>query len=271
MHPEVAELLMRYFVQRRDVKAYQCMKNMERYHEHSPGAYHPIRREFTVQDMQDHLDKKITYGHYLMDSANMCRVFAFDIDLDKTGYFPADPDIDGNSEGIPFRPVDHWRSRKTGWARTWIQYQLRSLAEMLASTIRIELKLPALIAYSGSKGMHVYALSGPITGEDARAGIDIILDSLDCFAPSRGRNFFKHVNRHPVHGYPNFTIEVFPKQERVDNKEQKLGNLMRLPLGRNRKTTDPTFFVDCRYPLSSLVPLDPYIALKTLDPWGGGR
>lgn len=265
MQPEVAELLMRYFVQRRDVKAQQ----------HNDGAYHPVRAHkdgpfvpFTLQDIRNHLDQKITYGHYLMDSANMCRVFAFDIDLDKTGFYPAQPQVDGNSDGIAFNPMQHWRSRKPDYPRTWIKYQFRMLSQKIAVAIQEELQLPALVAYSGSKGMHVYALSGPITGEEARAGIDIVLDSLDCFAPIKGRNFFKHVDSDPVHGYPNFTIEVFPKQERVDNKKEKLGNLMRLPLGRNRKTTDPTFFVDCSRPMSDLVPLDPHTALTTLSPWG---
>lgn len=270
MHSPVAEMLMRYFVQRRDVKAYQCMKNNEEYHEHKPGAYHPIRRPFTVKDIQDHLNGTTTYGHYLMDSANMCRVFAFDIDLDKTGFYPLHPEIHDNFEVEAFNPMAHWMSRYPGLARTWTKYQFRMLSETLALAIRKELQLPSLIAYSGSKGMHVYALAGPITGEDARAGIDIVLDSLDCFTPVRGRNFFKHVDSNPVTGYPNFTIEVFPKQERVDNKKERLGNLMRLPLGRNLKTEDPTFFVDCTRRMSELAPLDPYVALKTLNPWSKG-
>lgn len=280
MDEKVAELLMRYFVQRRDVKAYQCMQehvldpNKDPKYQvkpHPPGAYHPIRRPFTVEDMQHHLDKRITYGHYLVDSANMCRVFAFDIDLNKKGVWPPKPHIQGNHEGIEFNPMAHWMSRKPDFTRIWLKYQFRMVSELLARAITRELGLPALIAYSGSKGMHVYALAGPITGEQARAGIDIVLDSLGCFEPVRGRNFFKHVNDDPVDGYPNFTIEVFPKQERVDNKHKGLGNLMRLPLGRNQKTTDPTFFVDCSRPMTELVPLDPAVALKTLNPWGGGR
>lgn len=278
MNDEVAELLMRYFVQRRDVKAYQCMQVHEidtskpakfQQKPHPPGGYHPIRSEFTVEDMKRHLGRKITYGHYLMDSANMCRVFAFDIDLDKEGTWPLKPGEEGNNDFVAFNPMAHWMSRKPDFARTWIKYQFRMMSQMLAKAIQDELGLPALIAYSGSKGMHVYALAGPITGEQARAGIDIVLDSLGCFEPVRGRNFFKHVNRDPIHGYPNFTVEVFPKQERVDNKTKGLGNLMRLPLGRNQKTTDPTFFVDCRHPMAELKPLDPLVALKTLDPWGG--
>lgn len=262
---------MRYFVQRRDVKAVQ----------HKNGAYQPVREyneatglrdgpfiPFSLQDMQNHLDKKITYGHYLMDSANMCRVFAFDIDLNKSGYFPTNPGVDGNDEGTKFNPVAHWMSRRPDYARSWIKYQFRMLAEQIAASIRKELELPSLIAYSGSKGMHVYALTGsPISGEDARAGLDVVLDALGIFVPVRGRNFFRHVNENPVHGYPNFTVEVFPKQERVDNKKEGLGNLMRLPLGCNQKSKDPTFFVDCSRPMGELVPLDPYVALTTLDPW----
>lgn len=280
MDDQVAELLMRYFVQRRDVKAYQCMQehvldpNKDSKYQikpHPPGAYHPIRRPFTVEDVQHHLDRKITYGHYLVDSANMCRVFAFDIDLNKEGFWPRKPQEEGNHEGVAFNPMAHWMSRRPDFPRAWIKYQFRMISEKIARAVTRELGLPTLIAYSGSKGMHVYALAGPITGEQARAGIDIVLDSLGCFEPVRGRNFFKHVSDDPVDGYPNFTIEVFPKQERVDNKQKGLGNLMRLPLGRNQKTTDPTFFVDCSHPMTELKPLDPAVALKTLDPWGGEK
>jgi hypothetical protein len=281
VNDEVAELLMRYFVQRRDVKAFQCMQVHEidpdrdpkyQMKPHKPGGYHPIRhREFTVQDIRDHLDKKVTYGHYLMDSANVCRVFAFDIDLNKEGFWPTSPHVEGNHDAVAFSPLQYWTSRQPQFPRSWLKYQFRMLSEMLGQAIKRELGLPTLIAYSGSKGMHVYALAGPITGEQAREGIDIVLDSLGCFEPTNGRNFFRHVNQDPVLGYPNFTIEVFPKQERVDNKNKGLGNLMRLPLGRNQKTTDPTFFVDCRHPMAELKPLDPAVALKTLDPWGGGK
>lgn len=264
---------MRYFIQRRDAKAVQQPN----------GDYYPVRRRtsdpnqkgplipLTLQDVQDHLDKKITYGHYLLDSANMCRVLAFDIDLNKTGFYPAKPTVDGNSEGVEFKPMEYWMSRHPGFPRDWIKYQFRWISEMIAQEIRRQLDLPALITYSGSKGVHVYALTGPITGEQARDGIDIILDGLGFFVPIRGRNFFRHENTDPVHGFPNFTIEVFPKQKSVTDKQERLGNLMRLPLGRNRKTKDPTFFVDCRAPYHQLVPLDPYVALTTLDPWGGGK
>jgi len=254
------------------------MEDRTEYHPHKPGAYHPVKRyghhlPLTLKDIQDHLAKKQTYGHYLMDSANNCRVFAFDIDLNKKGWYPVRPEVEGNEEAIEFNAMEYWRSRKPGFPRDWIKYQFRMLSEMLAASIRRELQLPALISYSGSKGMHVYALTGQaITGEQARAGIDIVLDSLGCFVPKgHGRNFFQHVNQMPVTGYPNFTIEIFPKQERVDDKQERLGNLMRLPLGRNKKTTDPTFFVDCRKPMYQLLPLDPYVALTTLDPWGGDR
>jgi len=42
---------------------------------------------------------------------------------------------------------------------------------------------------------------------------------------------------------------------------------MRIPLGKNLKSTDPTFFIDMTSPLADMVPVDPAWALTTDNPW----
>ena len=133
-------------------------------------------------------------------------------------------------------------------------------------SIHEELELPCAAAYSGGKGVHVYAFTGPISASDAREGARIVLDSVGGWSPSRGDNFFRSTDNDPVTGFPNLSIEVFPKQNTLDGKD--LGNLMRLPLGRNLKSSDPTFFIDVRSPMGQMIPVDPVWALETSNPWG---
>jgi hypothetical protein len=94
-----------------------------------------------------------------------------------------------------------------------------------------------------------------------RAAANIVIDALPLVA-NRGHNFYKwdevddnQVRHHTEHEI--FTIEVFPKQTQINS--DGFGNLMRLPLGRNLKSEDPTFFVDMdsNAPLSELRPADP--------------
>jgi hypothetical protein len=138
---------------------------------------------------------------------------------------------------------------------------------------RRDLDLPVACTYTGAKGLHVYAFTGAIPASDAREGIAIILDALaDSTLGSvhlfRGSNFYRFDNQDPVEGQPNVTIEVFPKQNSLEGKD--LGNLMRLPLGRNLKNPkDPTFFVDMTSALADIKPLDPVYALTeaATQPW----
>jgi hypothetical protein len=58
---------------------------------------------------------------------------------------------------------------------------------------------------------------------------------------------------------------VYPKQASLAGKD--LGNLLRLPLGRNNKSKDPTFFMDMTAPLAEMRPVDPEWALTTTSPW----
>lgn len=263
---EIANLFAKRYIARTDVKAVQ----------HSNGAWTPDRTPWTRPDLNQHLAGTRTFGHYLLNPASQCKVFAFDIDLRKNsdkpghefqGYYPPEwntnmPDEEWG-EPMTCDPRVDWQNRAHP-ARPWLKYQMKMLASMLLRSILTELEIPGLVAYSGSKGLHVYAFPGLISAEDARDAAAIVTDSLACFKPFRGDSILGHVDDDPVSGFPNFTIEVFPKQGSLSGKD--LGNLMRLPLGKNLKNPqDPCFFVDMASPMGVIAPMDPIQALSTLD------
>ena len=163
---------------------------------------------------------------------------------------------------------DLWVSRKRSAApaRSWLKYQLKYVAARLAAKV-VELEIPCVVAYSGSKGVHVYGLMGTTPAEEARQAALLVLDMVDEFELKRGKNFYMHKNDDPFMGFQNLSVEVFPKQESLDGK--KLGNLLRLPLGVNHKNPkDPTFFMDMTGPLAEFKPVaDPVKALEIGNPF----
>lgn len=278
MTTELVDLLAKKFIARPDVKAQQ----------NSRGFYTPVvdhqskeRLPWTREDLEAHLAGTKTFGHYLVSQANECKLFAFDVDLRKndfdqhdrllwTGSVPSVPWY-GDAASFPgeivrLDPRKSWLDRDPQY-RDWMKYQFRMVAHLLCSVIEKELDVPCAAAYSGAKGIHVYGFTGLQSAADVREGAQIALDALaerpfcDGVEPLKGKHFFKFVNDDPVEGYPNLTIEVFPKQDTLENKD--LGNLMRLPLGRNLKSEDPTFFIDMTSPLNQLVPVDSVHALTS--------
>lgn len=248
MSPSLAELILEKFIARHDVKAIQRER----------GAYNPVQSKFTVTDLQDHLDKKVTYGHYILDKNDKCKLLAFDIDFNETGKLPVDPE-DAESELADCNPRDIWRDRAHP-ARPLMKAELRSLSGLLAARIFNLMEIPTAVAYSGCKGVHVYGFTGLCPAEDAiMAATEIVLKDIGDFTAQRGDNFFSHPE------YPNVSIEVFPKQSSIG--KEGYGNLLRLPLGRNLKSPDPTFFVDMRAAMNQLTPMDSLKALTTSDPW----
>lgn len=275
---DLATLLARRFIQRRDVKAIQMTDGGYRPHTDS-GLPDGRRLPWRMTDISDHLEGRRTYGHYLLDAEDRCKLFAFDVDLEPTGHLPSRPydPIEGDWPR-DFQEVDlraAWRNRRHP-GRAWMKYQFRTLAERLAGIASKELGLPVALAYSGAKGVHTYCFagalyeSGSLPASDAVEGARLVLDVLDEFEPCldhEGRHL-RHRDRDPYTGYPNLSVEIFPKQTSV--RGGGLGNLMRLPLGRNLKTTDPTFFLDLHSPPVELAPADPVVALACGDPWSLG-
>lgn len=277
MNLELAQMIGERFIQRTDVKAIQF----------SSGAYVPdnfpdLKNPSLHQPLGwlgrhvlAHVEGKRTYGNYMLDQSNLTKFFAFDIDLEKKGTwveFPhwedgiTDEAFDSGTKIHLCNPRELWADRTAVGARSWFKWQMSQLAHMFCSVIRNELKLPCAAAYSGSKGIHVYGFTGPIPAQEAREGALLVLDILAQFEPLRGENFFRH-RMGGVMGFPSFSVEVFPKQSTIENKDG-YGNLMRLPLGRNLKSTDPTFFLDLSAPLAQLKPHpNPVKLLTTGEPY----
>lgn len=230
----LSKLLANRMIQRRDVKALQA----------SSGAYRPVRSPFTMRDLGLHLAGSTTYGHYLVDHDGHCRMLAFDIDFDDS-FSWRDKELNPREVFGTDHP-----------ARRTMNKTIRAMADGLAW--RLKRTMPDLIvstAFSGSKGLHVYGcFTRPTTADAARDIATDVLDGFGCFEATRGSNFYRHTNRDiPL------TIETFPKQEKISR--DGFGNLLKLPLGTNRKTGRRAFFYDVRSPIQELTPYDSVAAL----------
>ena len=265
MSDDIATLLAKKFIARQDVKAVQ----------RSDGAWNPHttdgrkdspRKKWTMGDLRAHVAGEQTFGHYMLSTDSKCKLMAFDIDLEKNN--PAnDPEfvgtwVDDAGQLHAFDAREAWLDRRHP-ARSYLKIQLMTMAHALASTIRTELDIPVAAAYSGGKGVHVYGFTGPIDAADVREGARIVLELFERdLEPTRGENFYRTTNRNEdlFDGLRNLTIEVFPKQDTLDGKD--LGNLMRLPLGKNLKNpNDPTFFIDLNGDWTMMPRLDAVTAL----------
>lgn len=262
MSTEVANLLAKMFIQRRDVKAIQRRLQDEtiiytphgkREQDGTYSSYHPWDRN----SLEQHLSGERSFGHYLLDPEDRVKLFAFDVDLEKLGFLPTDEDY---TQFEPASPRDDWQNRTLVHQRSFIKLQFKTLAHMLMRAIESELDIRTAAAYSGGKGIHVYGFTGTCSATDAREGAMIVLDSIGRFEAKRGTNFFMDTETDHATGFQNLSIELFPKQNSLDGKD--LGNLMRLPLGKNLKNPkDPTFFIDMTSPMAVMRPVDSVHAL----------
>lgn len=263
---EIANLLAKMFIARPSVRAVQ-MANGEYITDRQgkEGPYRPFDRASLVA----HLLGNATYGHYLIEpETNDCKLFAFDIDFEQTGYLPCAFDHEGLPSGrvMKCNPRELWRQRDFD-GRSYMKGQLMHVANLLASKARRELELPVAIAYSGYKGVHVYCFTGRVSAAAARQGAQLVLE-LAGANHLRGKNFFVLPDGDIQLG--NISIETYPKQDNLDGSKT-FGNLMRLPLGVNRKAPhDPTFFIDLTKGPGLMTPVkgeNIVEYLETGDPW----
>lgn len=278
MSKDLAKLFASRFIQRPDIKAVQLERNAGNLKQGDwfpDSKIDPVKRPnsphlphgFNMDHLLAHIAGERTYGHYMLNPDNKCKLFAFDIDLiDKPeGNYVVDPEnVDSDAmdevsyiENITVvesvNPRELWHNRRQTEARQWYKYQLKHTAHILAAKVR-ELDIDCAVAYSGSKGVHVYGFTGSLPASEVREAALLVLDMVDEFELSKGQHFWRHKNMDPVMGFgSNIEIELFPKQDRLDGKSH--GNLMRLPLGKNWKSPkDPTFFLDMTAPLGSFTP-----------------
>lgn len=266
---QLAKIFASKMIARPDVKAVQL----------NNGEYRPVHSKFTLPDLIGHIQGRATYGHYLVNEADQCKMFCFDIDLRKVGMLPVSAAGTGQSFFFQDQPLrEYWGSRKPGAGRDFLKLRMKMLANQLASAINKELEIPTAVAYSGSKGVHVYGFTGKTSATLARKGAAIVLEALAYSSTGhweieRGNNFYKYVSANraddPDTNYSQFGLEVFPKQDSVEGKEKGLGNLLRLPTGVNLHSPkrDRAFFLDLRTALNDFSPRDAVEALTTSNQW----
>lgn len=215
--------------------------------------------------MASHLDGESSFGHYLVNTDDQAKLFAFDIDLVKDvnpdagdhGKYPEFSDPAGKLK--PGSPREVFQSNDDVLV-PWMISELRGVADGLAARAARMYDVRTAIAFSGSKGLHVYCFTGLTDAADVKAaGMDVVM-STGVFEPRRGNNFFRH-----TYQYPNVEIEVFPKQDSLEGKD--LGNLMRLPLGRHAKSGRDCFFLDPFARNDVLVAADPVDAMEKGVRW----
>jgi hypothetical protein len=263
------------FISRKDVKAEQG----------KDGAWHPVRVDprdtssatipFVMQDFVDHLQGTRTLGHYVVGTDDTAKFFCLDLDLDKEGFYmgPGNPESDPEDlaarvgHAIKAMPREIWAAGEPADAMEYYTVALRCLAEGLG--LRAAKLIPGMhiaIANSGGKGLHVYGFMP--SGEPTPAGIvremaeAVLMDIPNQFAKVKGDNFWK---ANTSGAYSNITIEVFPKQTALS--EGGYGNLIRLPLGINRKTGNRGYFVNCKSGYNKLPEMDALRALTGDFPW----
>lgn len=273
MADDLAVLLGKRFIQRRDVKAIQHANGAwtpDVQHQHPsnvdcPGDCPYVK--WSMADIEAHIAGTKTFGHYLLGKDDTTKLFAFDLDLNKEGTyisFKEDELLDG---GVPCNPREVYQDDKhPGYE--YYMIQLRCMAEGLAMrTVRIfEGDVKVAVAFTGGKGLHVYGfLPEPLPAKDARQMATDVLMSFGCFEAIKGNNFYGH----KFGSYRDLTIEVFPKQDSLGDGKS-FGNLMALPLGVHRVSRKRKFFLDMRVGYNRLLEMDPETALDgEMPPWGG--
>lgn len=239
MSNQLANLIAKLFIQRTDARAIQIFDS------HGEPMYMPElahrdgpRLPWDRAALLAHLEGAKTYGHYLLDANDDCKLLAFDVDLQSSGTVFVDDDTDKIESVADLRA--YWRDRRNP-GRRHLKLAMNLLAQELVFELE-KLDIPWAVAYSGSKGIHVYGFTGKMNAALVREAAKIVMDGLEHWTPSKGDNFYLYKEEEDWALYKDFTIEVFPKQDSLEGKD--LGNLMRLPLGKNIKSKDVPFFMN---------------------------
>lgn len=241
---DLIRLLGSSFIARRDVKAMQ----------HDDGAWMPVREDmqdnsspflpWTMMDFKFHLGGQRTYGHYLLDTDNKCKLFAFDLDVVKPNPKKDIEFVLDDGEPSFYNPREVWMEQQTEHpAYPDIHRQLTGMAMALTLAIQdvFGSDIKVAVCDTGGKGLHVYALYGDMPATVARKAANGVLEKLGGFTPTSGDNFFMYSTPENPNGYSAVCVEVFPKQDKLT--EDGLGNLMAMPCGVHQVTKRPRSLV----------------------------
>lgn len=237
--------------------------------------YQPVWDEWKRPDITTHLSGARTYGHYLVNTESQCKLFCLDIDIKQgEGYLPTVPsgELTSTEEIAAWQQSFSKRNLRKAWldradqSRGWTKMQLRMIAGQAMRFIWEDLQISCAMASSGSKGLHVYGFTGLTPAADAREAAMLVIELMGHWKVSKGNSTFDCTDTDHLTGFPNFDIEVYPKQNTLG--EGQLGNLLRLPLGVNKKAPkNPTFFLDPVAPMAQWIKMDPIKALSGANPW----
>lgn len=269
MSKELEDLIGKRFIQRTDVKAIQ---RGDIYTPHTDtGKRDGNRIGWDRQAIRDHIEGRASYGHYLVDTEGQSKLFAFDIDLAKSGmWVGVEPDGSWTEmEPRECNPREAWNHPQCPEnLKRFLTSQLLEVAEYLANTVHELVEVPVAVAYSGSKGVHVYGFTGTANAADCRDAATEVIEYTGKFERIRGDCFFGPKDRGAKRLGSCVDIEVFPKQANLDGKD--LGNLMRLPLGVNAKGGESYFLsLDGEKTVAGeqMAKMDPIVALEAMNPW----
>jgi len=277
----LAAQIAKTFIARRDVKAIQTRHGAYMPVVVNPKEPSSERLPWTMGDLMAHVEGKQTFGHYVLSKDNTAKVFCFDIDLEKefrshdnerrpVKWSVLDPrdnetliEREGSARDV-WHPERMWQWCTVCMKGWYTDFQpprceemsheheigigtspdtlaltslLQETAFALAAKANELLEIPVAISYSGNKGLHVYGLVGEQPAADIRMAASLVLESFDHYAAHRGNIFFRDQRE----AFDPISIEVFPKQDALDGKD--LGNLIRLPLGVNRKSGNRGYFL----------------------------
>lgn len=277
VNTQLVNLLASRFIQRRGPVAVQT----------NNGGYMPMRtrntddtytdQNFNRQMLEQHLSDTATYGHYLLDENSVTKLFVIDIDLAATGGTLPTLVLSGAPDEHELAAWERsftsvadlraaWHDRANLPARQYLKRQMRQLAAIFTSHISNFAGCDTAAAYSGNKGIHVYGFTGPTPAKTARELAQLMMAVPGYFSLIKGDSFYGDNRPATTETYHNWHFEIYPKQSSLEGKD--LGNLIRLPLGRNlHHPQDPTFFIDLTAPLNTLTPVDPVHALTPGNAW----
>ncbi len=185
-----AEEIFNIFVHRKDVFAKQ-----------QPGGYYyPERRPITLEDIENHMSGKETYGLYCLNHDNTIKWACIDIDIKKKCKKCRD-------KGVYIDEKDwKWVCPKCGFKEE--EAELRRVKAEANIIFDLFEDFPRILEFSGRRGYHIWIFfKNPV---QASFGQKLVKSRL---------------NRVGL-GYH----EVFPKQTEL-NEGRKYGNLVKIPQG----------------------------------------
>lgn len=253
----------------RPVHAHNCLCEMCVRNSVWSGSTDPIYAPWTRSMLMDHLAGKRTYGHYVLNG-NKAKFFCFDVDLKSKADITVHPNwnlapenltayqfdkwLTDNSQTVETQPRDIWY--RSGGTDPWIEWQLRTIAELFKFQIEATLGFKTLCSFSGSKGIHVYGFPYPGQAVDAKylreCALYVIKNMGHYWRPKNKSEIVFIGQNDPTIGL--FETEIFPKQTEVP--ADGFGNLVRMELGVNRKNNSRGFLLDtsANTPVAKLVP-----------------